>query len=80
MVSLFTLFSPSQWVVNNPVVAEHLFSIILEGYISTLDAIECSSRLRGVQGDVRSQPQLVCISYADYGVGVRAQLGIGSEA
>jgi len=80
MVSLFTPFSPSQWVVNYPVVTEHLFSIILEGYISTLNAIEARSRLRGAQGDVRSQPQLVYISFTDYGVGVRAQLGIGWEA
>jgi hypothetical protein len=80
MVSLFTLFSPSQWVVNHPVVTEHLFSIILEGYISTLDAIEARSQLRGAQGDVRSQPQLVYISYTDYGIAVRAQLGIGWEA
>jgi hypothetical protein len=34
-------------LVNYPVVSEHLFSVILEGYISTLNAIEARSKTRG---------------------------------
>jgi hypothetical protein len=55
MVSIF-LSLRHCCVVNYPVVTEHLLSVILEGYISTLTAIEARSKMRGARGDVRPQP------------------------
>lgn len=42
-------------IVNYLIVTDHLFSIILEGYISNLNAVEARFNLQGAQGDVRSQ-------------------------
>ena len=50
------IYSPSN-VANYPIVTKILFSIILQGYISTLNAIpvEVGSNVRGGQNDVRFQ-------------------------
>jgi hypothetical protein len=70
--------STSQHVIDHPVVSEHLFSIILEGYISNLSAIQNRSSLRGAHSDVRAQPQLVLsTSDADFGVSEHNSASVG---
>jgi hypothetical protein len=51
MVRLRQRFA-SSIVVNCHIVAEILFSVILEGYIQTLEAVSARSKTRGLGGDV----------------------------
>ena len=51
MVRLQQHFS-SRIVANCHIVTEILFSVILEGYIQTLEAVSARSKARGLSGDV----------------------------
>lgn len=51
MVRLWQCFASST-VANCHIVAEILFSVILEGYIQTLEAVSVRSKTQGLSGDV----------------------------